>query len=425
MASTLHGNALVAQSGGPTAVINASACGVIQECQRSRLIEHAYGANDGILGVLREDLFDLGAESPETIEGLRWTPSAAIGSCRYKLRSLEADGEKYQRVLEVLQAHNVRFFFYIGGNDSMDTASKLGQLAAKQGFELRVIGVPKTIDNDLPVTDHCPGFGSVAKFMATMAMEAGRDTEAMHTFDAVTIIEAMGRDTGWIAAATGLARRDELDAPHLIYVPEVPFTESQFIADVAGVLRRLGRAFIVVSEGLRGPDGTPVTTDTGDFARDAFGHLQMGGVAGYLTRLVERELRVKARFNKPGTNQRNAIHFASQMDSEEAYGCGVAAVRQAVAGDSGYMVTLVRESDRPYRCSTGRTPLDTIANRVKPLPRSFMNEAGTHVSDALREYVHPLVLGEVRVPIGPDGLPQFVRLSRRAVPRRLGPFPDR
>src|SRR5262245_29567093 len=246
----LRGNAVVAQSGGPTAVINASACGVIQEALRQPSIGDLYGANNGILGIVQEDLFDLRAESAETIEGLRRTPSAAIGSCRYKLGNLSADRDKYQRILEVFRAHSIRYFFYIGGNDSMDTADKVNRLAAEEKYDLRVMGVPKTIDNDLVGTDHCPGFGSVAKYLATAVMEAGRDTEAMYTFDAVTVIEAMGRNTGWIAAACGLARRDEDDAPHLIYVPEVPFDRGRFLADVRDVYKRLGRVFIVASEGL-------------------------------------------------------------------------------------------------------------------------------------------------------------------------------
>jgi 6-phosphofructokinase 1 len=422
MSAPLTGNALVAQSGGPTAVINSSACGVIQEAFRHSAIQGVFGANNGILGVLQEDLFDLQRERPETIEGLRSTPSAAIGSCRHKLLSLEQDGEKYQRVLEVFRAHNIRYFFYIGGNDSMDTASKINRLAAEQGFDLRVMGVPKTVDNDLPITDHCPGFGSAAKFMATLAMEGGRDTEAMHTFDAVTILEAMGRDTGWLAAATGLARRRERDAPHLIYVPEIPFTKERFLEDVQAVLREYRGAFIVVGEGLKGPDGKPVKVEEGEFAADQFGHLQMGGVAGYLSKLIERELRVKARFNKPGTNQRNAIHFASKTDSDEAYLCGQEAVRQAVAGQSGFMITLVRESNDPYRCVTGLATLEEIANRVKSLPREFLDARGTQVTRALRTYVTPLVQGLAPARVGPDGLPQFVRFERRSVPRKLPGF---
>src|SRR5438132_580638 len=285
---TLRGNAVVAQSGGPTAVINASACGVIQEVMRRRdAIPHIFGANNGILGILHEDLFDLGAETPQTIDDLRRTPSSAIGSCRFKLGDLERDLDKYQRLLHVFRAHDIRYFFYIGGNDSMDTADKVNRLAQREGYELRVLGVPKTIDNDLVGTDHCPGYGSVAKYLATCVMEAGRDTEAMYTFDPVTITEAMGRNTGWIAAATGLARRRAEDAPHLIYVPEIPFGVEQFLDDVRDVHRRLGRVFVVVSEGVQDVQGSYIAAQLGV---DAFGHRQLGGVACYLQQLVMQEI---------------------------------------------------------------------------------------------------------------------------------------
>src|SRR5262249_51659666 len=368
-----------------------------------------------------EDLFDLRAESAETIAGLRSTPSAAIGSCRYKLGDLGKNRDKYQRILDVFRAHNIRYFFYIGGNDSMDTADKVNHLAAEEGYALRVAGVPKTIDNDLVATDHCPGYGSVAKFLATAVMEAGRDAEAMYTFDAVTIMEAMGRNTGWIAAATGLARRHEEDAPHLIYVPEIPFSVERFLSDVREVHRRLGRVFIVVSEGLVDEKGEYVTAQTGTLATDAFGHRQLGGIADFLQRFIEQEIGIKARYNKLGTCQRNAIHFASLTDSDEAYRCGQEAVRKAVAGTSGFMITLARESDRPYRCGMGLAPLAEVANGVKYLPRDYLDVAGTQITLAMRQYVGPLVLGEVPVPMGTDGLPKFVRFQRQPVPRKLPP----
>ncbi len=413
---------MVAQSGGPTAVINASAGGVIGEALRQGLIEDLYGANNGILGIIQEDFFDLRAESADAIAGLRSTPSAAVGSCRYKLGDLIKDRDKYQRVLEVFRAHNIRYFFYIGGNDSMDTADKVNHLAADIGYELRVMGVPKTIDNDLAGTDHCPGYGSVAKYLATAVMEAGRDTEAMYTFDAVTIMEAMGRNTGWIAAATGLARRQERDAPHLIYVPEIPFSVERFLADVREVHRRLGWVFIVVSEGLVDAKGEYITAQTGTLATDAFGHRQLGGVADFLQRLIEQEIGIKARYNKLGTCQRNAIHFASRTDSDEAYRCGQEAVRQAVAGTSGFMITLVRESEQPYRCGTGLAPLALVANGVKYLPRDYVDVAGTQITPAMRQYAGPLVIGELPLRMGADGLPEFMRFQRQPVPRKLSAF---
>jgi 6-phosphofructokinase 1 len=418
----LRGSAVVAQSGGPTTVINSSACGVIQEILRQNTITELYGANNGILGIVQEDLFNLRTESEETIAGLRSTPSAAIGSCRYKLGDLARDRDKYERILDVFRAHDVRYYFYIGGNDSMDTADKVNQLAAEEGYALRVMGVPKTVDNDLVATDHCPGYGSVAKYLAAAVMEAGRDTEAMYTFDAVTIVEAMGRNTGWIAAATGLARRHEDDAPHLIYVPEIPFSVERFLADVREVHRRLQRVFIVASEGLVDERGEYIAAQAGRFATDAFGHRQLGGVADFLQRLVEQEIGLKCRYNKPGTCQRNAMHFASRTDSDEAYRCGQEAVRQALAGTTGHMVTLVRESDSPYRCTTGLAPLSVVANGVKRLPRDYLDVAGTQITEAMRHYAGPLVRGEVPIRIGADGLPEFVRFRRQPVPKKRPAF---
>jgi len=419
MTSLLRGNALVAQSGGPTTVINASACGVIQEALRQPAVTGIYGANNGILGVLHEDLFDLAVEAADTIDGLRCTPSSAIGSCRYKLGTGEKDRGQYLRVLDVFKAHDIRYFFYIGGNDSMDTADRVHRLAADQGYDLRVMGIPKTIDNDLPCTDHCPGYGSVAKYLAVCAMEAGRDTEAMHTFDQVTILEAMGRNTGWIAAAAGLARRDDADAPHLIYVPEIPFTAERFLNDVREGLRQWKGILIVASEGLVDEKGEYLTADQSRFATDAFGHRQLGGVGDYLKALIEKEIGVKARFNKPGTNQRTAMHFASLTDVDEAYRCGQEAVRCAVAGESGWMTTLVRESDDPYRCGIGVARLAEVANSVKQLPREYLDARGTRITDAMRRYAGPLIRGQAPLRMGEDGLPLFVRFRRLPLPRKL------
>ncbi len=417
---TLQGNAVVAQSGGPTAVINASACGVIEEAlKQAGVIRSIFGANNGILGIVQEDLFDVGIEDRDTIAMLRCTPSSAIGSCRYKLGDPAKDPEKYQRLLDVFAAHDIRYFFYIGGNDSMDTADKVNQLAKQQGYELRVMGVAKTIDNDLVATDHCPGFGSVAKFLATCVMEAGRDTEAMYTFDPVTITEAMGRNTGWIAASTGMARRSPDEAPNLIYIPEIPFSEERFLEDVREVHRRLGRVFVVVSEGVKNEKGQYVAAQA---EVDSFGHRQLGGVADYLRQLVTRETGLKARYNKLDTCQRNGIHFASKTDSDEAYECGRHAVLQALAGVTGKMVSLRRTSDDPYACETGLSNLSEVANGVKYLPREFMDVAGTHISEAMRTYVRPLLRGEVPIRVGADGLPTFLRFQRKPVARKLPPF---
>jgi 6-phosphofructokinase len=412
-------NAIVAQSGGPTAVINSSACGVIQAALQSGKFGTIYGATNGILGVLHEELFDVGAEKPETIEALKRTPAAAIGSCRYKLKSLEKSKADYERILEVFRAHEIHYFFYIGGNDSMDTADKLNKLAASTGYELVCIGVPKTVDNDLAYTDHCPGYGSVAKYVATCAMEAGKDTEALYTTDTCTILEAMGRNAGWIAAATGLAARSSEDAPHLIYLPEIPFTLEKFVSDVKNVYKRLGRVFIVAGEGLKNKDGTYITADTGAFSKDSFGHVQLGGVAGILKTVIEKEVGIKARFNLLGTNQRSAMHFASLTDLNEAYMCGEMAVKNALAGENGKMVTLVRDKGKEYHCKTGLAELSDVANGEKKVPGEYINEAGNGITQAMRDYLRPLVKGEAPITIGDDGLPVFMRFERKSVEKKL------
>ncbi|MBA7621816.1 Pyrophosphate--fructose 6-phosphate 1-phosphotransferase [subsurface metagenome] len=412
-------NAIVAQSGGPTAVINSSACGVIQEALKSGKIGRVLGATNGILGVLGEDLFDISAEEAETIEALKQTPAAAIGSCRYKLKSLEKSKADFERILDVFKAHNIRYFFYAGGNDSMDTADKVNKLAADSGYELICMGIPKTVDNDLACTDHCPGYPSVAKYVATCAMEAGRDTEALYTTDTCTILEVMGRDAGWIAAATGLAARSPEDAPHLIYMPEAAFSFDKLVSDAKEVLKRLGRVFIVAGEGLKNENGDYITADTGAFSKDSFGHVQLGGVAEMLKAMIEKEVGIKVRFNKLGTNQRSAMHFASLTDVNEAYMCGRMAVKAALAGENGKMVTLIRESGPKYKCTTGLAELRDVANGEKKVPKEYINENGNGVTDAMRDYVRPLVQGEAPITIDKDGLPVFMRFERKPLEKKL------
>jgi ATP-dependent phosphofructokinase / diphosphate-dependent phosphofructokinase len=413
-------NAVVAQSGGPTAVINASVCGVVQEALGSGKIGKVYGAINGILGVLQEELFDIGGEGAEKVDDLKRCPAAAFGSCRYKLKSLDENRADYERILEVFQAQDIRYFFYSGGNDSMDTCDKVNKLAADTGYELTCMGVPKTIDNDLAFTDHCPGYGSVAKYVATCAMEAGKDTEALYTTDTCTILEVMGRNAGWIAAATGLAARGPEDAPHLIYLPESAFTFEQLIRDVKEVHERLGRVFIAVGEGIKDAEGNYVTADSGSFSKDSFGHQQLGGVADMLKVVIEKEVGIKTRWNKLGTNQRSAMHFASQTDVDEAWLCGSAAVKKALSGVNGKMVTLVREGDKPYACTTGMAELSDVANGEKKVPQEYINEAGNHITEAMKDYVRPLVMGEVKVKMGDDGLPEYVRFQRQPVQPKCG-----
>jgi len=412
-------NAIVAQSGGPTTVINSSACGVIHEAISGGKIGRVFGATNGILGVLKEDLFDISAEKTETIEALKRTPAAAIGSCRYKLKSLDQSRADYERILDVFKAHDIHYFFYAGGNDSMDTADKVNKLAADTGYELVCMGVPKTIDNDLACTDHCPGYGSVAKYVATCAMEAGRDTESLYTHDTCTILEVMGRNAGWIAAATGLARRCDKDAPHLIYMPEAAFSFEKFVADVKTVHNQFGGVFIVAGEGLKDENGEYVTVDSGAFSKDDFGHVQLGGVADMLKAVVEKEVGIKARFNKLGTNQRIAMHFASLTDVNEAYMCGQAAVRAAMAGTNGKMITLVRDEGPEYRCTTGLAELSDVANGEKKVPKEYINDAGNGVTEAMCDYVRPLVIGEAPITVGHDGLPVYMRFERKAIEKKL------
>ncbi len=402
MPTKLKGNLIAGQSGGPTAVINSSLCGVIKEAQKHREIANIYGMVHGIQGLLEENIIDLGRQKPEVIEGLRSTPSAALGSCRYKLKD-----EDYKKILEIFKKYNVRYFIYNGGNDSMDTAHKVGELAKSEGYELRCMGVPKTVDNDLAFTDHCPGYGSVGRWNAIATRDAGRDTEAIGIVDNVKIIETMGRNTGWITASTALAKDSEDSAPHLIYLPERVFDEEKFLSDVDAVYSRLGYTLITVCEGLKDKDGKYLTASDRAIDTDKFGHLQLGGVANYLCGLIANNLEIKARFDKPGTIQRMSVLCMSETDAAEAYMAGQAAVHHAFEGTSGFMVSLVRESNAPYKCTTGLIELEKVANAEKPVPDEFINEAGNFVTDGFIEYARPLI----------GALPEYVRLEQISVKR--------
>ncbi|MFH0938018.1 MAG: 6-phosphofructokinase [Planctomycetota bacterium] len=415
--SGLVGNAVFAQSGGPTTVINSSMSGAVLEAMKhKKTLKKLLGAKNGILGVLQEEFFDFGREKLADLKALRTTPAAAAGSCRYKVKN-EAD---YARIIEVFRAHNIRYFFYAGGNDSMDTADKVARLARDQNYDLCVIGIPKTIDNDLACTDHCPGYGSVVKYNATQVMEAGKDTEALYTTDTITVQEVMGRNAGWIAAGCGLARRTDEDAPQLIYIPEIPVSLDTMANQIRDYLKRLGRCFIVVCEGCKNEKGEYLSEIGGAFGKDAFGHKQLGGVGEFIANFIEKEIGVKARRNKAGTLQRAGMHWASRTDANEAFLCGQEATRQALNGNTGHMITLVRKSNRPYKCVTGLAKLSEVANGESLLPRDFMDESGAHISKKFREYLIPLVQGEVKVPIGPDGLPVFARLRRTLLQKKCG-----
>jgi ATP-dependent phosphofructokinase / diphosphate-dependent phosphofructokinase len=410
----LAGNVLVGQSGGPTAVVNASVAGIIAEALNHDCVEEIYGSLNGVLGILQEDLVDLAAESQQQIRALKHSPGAALGSCRYKLKK-QAD---FDRVLEVFKAHNIRYFFYIGGNDSQDTAAKISAHAQAQGYELRVIGVPKTVDNDLPATDHCPGFGSTAKYLATTVRELAADNEAMGQGDLVSIIEVMGRSAGWIAASAALAKRRDQphDPPHLIYLPEIPFNQEKCLEDIRRVLKREKFCQIVVAEGLTDADGNYVSADP---ATDAFGHAQLGGAGEFLKDLVEANLPgVKARLSAPGLMQRCAAHVASKVDADEAYLAGQAAVKAAINGETDKLVTLVRGDTDTYSCETGLAPLADVANNVKKLPREWINEDGVSMNFQFIRYAQPLIQGEVAVP-HENGVPQFARLDKSRVDKIL------
>ncbi len=417
MSEPLVGNCLVAQSGGPTSVINASLAGVINEALNHECIEEIYGGLNGVLGILQEQLIDLAAESQQTVRALRHTPGAALGTCRYKLKKA-AD---FDRVLEVFAAHNIRYFFYAGGNDSQDTADKISKLAKERGYDLRVIGIPKTIDNDLVSTDHCPGYGSVIKYISTTVKEIACDNAAMGQHDLVQIVEVMGRNAGWIAAGASLAKRNEEPnaAPHLIYLPEVAFSPDKFIGDVQQVLKRESYCMVVVGEGLIDEDGNFVSTSGN--AADAFGHKQLGGAGDYLRGLVEENLGIKARSVKLGMAQRAAAHCASQTDNNEAYLAGQAAVRAAIAGETDKMVTLLRGDSDQYVCETGLAPLAEIANGVKKLPSNWINEDGVSMNASFYKYALPLIQGEVEVPFD-QGVPVFAKLRMDRVDSQLEPF---
>jgi len=377
---------LVAQSGGPTAVINASVAGVVTEALNNPCIEEIYGGMNGVLGILKEELIDLAEESQQNIRGLRY--------------------------------HNIRYFFYAGGNESQYTADKISKLAQEKNYELRVIGVPKTIDNDLVTTDHCPGYGSVVKYICSVIRETALDHEAMGQHDLVSIVEVMGRNAGWIAAGSTLAKRKENpdDAPHLIYLPELPFSKEQFIDDVQRVLKRNRYCMVVVGEGLLDHDGNYVANSTN--AQDAFGHQQLGGIGDFLAGLVEENLAVKARSSKLGTGQRAAAHCSSQTDNDEAFMAGQAAVKAAIAGETDQMVILVRAEGETYSCETSLAPLSEIANGVKEIPADWISEDRVSMTAKFIKYCQPLIMGEVEVPYE-NGVPNFIRLSKKRIRKVL------
>lgn len=417
----LCGNVLVAQSGGPTAVINASVAGVVQEAGRHpEFIGEIYGALNGILGILNEELIDIQDEKSRTIEGLKHTPGAALGTCRYKIdytREPEQAARDFDRIFEVFKAHNIRFFFYAGGNDSQDTAYKIHQEAIRRDWGMRVIGVPKTIDNDLPHTDHCPGYGSVIKYNATTVMEMAADFSSMAADGgSCCVVEVMGRAAGWIAAGTVLAKRHPDDAPHVILLPEIDFQEEAFVRKVHETVTRLTYCMVIVGEGLKDEAGEEIAADKTKL--DAFGHPVLSGAADRLAEIVSQRLKLKTRTVKLSYAQRSAAHCASQQDVEEAVACGVAAVRAAIQGNNGFMVKLVRIGNNPYRWTTGLQPLEDIANVEHFIPRDWISDDGFLPNEKFIEYAQPLIAGELHVPED-GGLPRFAVLEKVRIEKKL------
>ena len=410
-------NAFYAQSGGVTAVINASACGVIETARKyQKQIGKVYAGRNGIIGALTEDLIDTGKESKKAIAALRYTPSGAFGSCRYKLKGLDESKAEYERLIEVFKAHNIGYFFYNGGGDSADTCLKVSQIAETLGYPIQAIHVPKTVDNDLPITDCCPGFGSVAKYIAVSVREASFDVASMaKTSTKVFVIEVMGRHAGWIAAAGGLASSKDCELPIVILFPEVAFNQEKFLAKVDATVKKHGYCSVVVSEGVKGADGK-FLADQG--LKDVFGHAQLGGVAPVVANMIRAELGYKFHWAVADYLQRAARHIASKTDVDQAYALGRAAVELAMEGRNAVMPTIVRKSDSPYKWKIGVAPLKDVANVEKKMPRNFISQDGFGITPKCRTYLLPLIAGEDYPPFK-DGLPSYVRLKNEAVAKKL------
>lgn len=412
-------NILYAQSGGPTAVINSSACGVIETARQLMPNSTIFAAKNGIIGVLQEDLINTNLESADDIAALRHTPASAFGSCRFKLKKMEQSEAEYARLIDVFKAHEIGYFFYNGGGDSQDTAHKVSQLSEKMGYPITCIGIPKTIDNDLPITDSCPGFGSVAKYVAISTLEAALDVKGMATSSTkVFVMEVMGRHAGWIAAAAGLIKNKAGDPPHLILFPEIAFDEEKFLVAVEAAVDEFGYCVIVASEGIRNKNGDFIQKSG---LSDAFGHQQLGGVAPTLAECIKKNLGYKYHWAVSDYLQRAAAHIASKTDVDQAYALGKAAVEYALAGKKNVMLTVVRESSTPYRWSIGTAPLADVANIEAKMPMNFITEDGFGITQACRDHMLPLIQGEAYPPYQ-NGLPQYVILKNKLVEKKLVEF---
>jgi 6-phosphofructokinase len=410
-------NAFYAQSGGVTAVINASACGVIETARKHRdKIGKVYAGRHGIIGALTEDMIDTGKESRAAIAGLRHTPGGAFGSARYKLAGIDKNRAQYERLIDIFRAHDIGYFFYNGGNDSMDTAQKVSEIAIQLSFPIICVGIPKTVDNDLPITDCCPGFGSAAKYIAVSTREAALDVASMaRTSTKVFVLEVMGRHAGWMAAAGGLAGDKAGDAPHVILFPEIVFDRERYLAKVKASVEKYGYCVVVVSEGLRDADGK-FLAEAG--TKDAFGHAQLGGVGPVVAQMTQEAFGYKFHWAVADYLQRSARHVASKVDVEQAYAVGKAAVELALKGKNAVMPVIVRKSAKPYRWSIGEAPLTAVANQEKKLPRNFITADGFGITAACRTYLQPLIRGEDYPPYR-DGLPTYVTLKGVSVVKRL------
>ncbi len=410
-------NILYAQSGGATAVINATACGLIETARSyPDKIGKIYAAHNGILGVLNEELIDTSNESDKNITALKHTPGSAFGTCRYKLKGIEEDKAQYQRLIEVFKAHNISYFFYNGGGDSQDTSLKISQLGQSFGYPITCIGIPKTIDNDLPLTDCCPGFGSVAKYIATSVRETALDVAGMaSTSTKVFVLEVMGRHAGWIAAASGLARCSNRDAPHLILLPEVPWREARTLKKINQQVEDRGYCVIVASEGLRDQEGRFLSESGG---HDAFGHAQLGGVAPLIAKIVKDKLGYKCHWAVSDYLQRSARHIASRTDVEQAYTLGRQAIEFALSGHNAVMLTIIRLSDKPYLWKIGSVALSEVANREHTLPKEYINTDGLNTTVACDNYIRPLIEGEDYPPYE-QGIPKYVKMKKGLITKRL------
>jgi ATP-dependent phosphofructokinase / diphosphate-dependent phosphofructokinase len=413
-------NAFYAQSGGVTAVINATACGLIETARQHKdKIGKVYAGRNGIRGALLEELIDTTKESKKDIAALMHTPGGAFGSCRYKLKSLEKNRREYERLIEVFDAHNIGYFFYNGGNDSQDTAHKVSQIGEKLGYHIQCIGIPKTMDNDLPITDTCPGFGSVAKYVATSIKEASFDVRSMCTSTQVFILEVMGRHAGWVAAAGGVAAQNEGEGPHIILFPEIAFNKDKFLRKVKQCVKKYGYCSIVASEGTRYKNGEFIAASSDSV--DAFGHKQLGGTGSTLSNMIKDELGFKNHFAVADYLQRSARHIVSKTDMDQAYAVGKKAIEYAIKGKNAIMTTIIRKPGKRFSWTIGEAPLKDIANVERMVPRDFITKDGLHITDKAREYLVPLMTGESFPPFK-NGLPEYVTLKNILVPKKLKKF---